>query len=55
VRAHKREHASISVYLKERGSSDTLSLGDVVREFVCCLEFGVCILILDMSGGDDDH
>ena len=49
------EHASISVYLKERGSLDTLSLGDVVRGVVCGVGLGVLILILGVSGGDDDN
>ncbi len=51
----EREHASVSVYLKERGSLDTLSLGDVVRGVVCGVGFGVLILILGVSGGDDDN
>ncbi len=51
----EREPASTSVYLKERGSLDTLSLGDVVRGVVCGLGFGGLILILGMSGGDDDN
>jgi hypothetical protein len=55
TRARAREQASTSVYLKERGSLDTLSLGDVVRGVVRGFEFGVFILILGMSGGDDDH
>ncbi len=54
ARAREREQASTSVYLKERGSLDTLSLGDVVRGF-CAFDFGGFILILGMSGVDDDH
>jgi hypothetical protein len=46
---------STSVYHNERGSLDTLSLGDVVRAVVCGFDFGDFILILGMSGADDDH
>ena len=49
------EHASISVYLKERGSPYPFILGGVVRGAVCGLDFGVSIHILDMIGGDEDH
>jgi len=55
TRAREREQQSTSIYLKERGSLDTLSLGDVVRGVVCAFDFGGFILILGMSGGDDDH
>jgi hypothetical protein len=55
----EREHTSTCVYLKERGSLDTLNFGDVVRGVVCALGqkmgFGGFILILGMIGGDDDH
>ena len=46
--------ASPSVYLKERGSLDTLSLGDVVRGVVRGFDFGGFILVL-VVGVDDDH
>ncbi len=55
TRAHEREQTSTCIYLKERGSLDTLSLGDVVRGVVRGFDFGVFILILGMSGGDNDH